>query len=92
MLIPATLSDPSAPIPVSVPVGNSDDSQAVGAAEAVPADHAAAAGGAGDQKQNLAPTCIALAILVVLVALCSNLIAFLLFYKKPVFRKILSNR
>ena len=45
-----------------------------------------------DQKQNLAPTCIALAILLVLVALCSNLIAFLLFYKKPVFRKILSNR
>ena len=46
----------------------------------------------GDQKLNLAPTCIALAIFVVLVALCSNLIAFLLFYKKPVFRKILSNR
>jgi len=45
-----------------------------------------------DQKQNLAPTCVALAILLVLVALCSNLIAFLLFYKKPVFRKILSNR
>ena len=57
----------------------------------VPID-ADAAAAAGDQKQNLAPTCIALAIFVVLVALCSNLIAFLLFYKKPVFRKILSNR
>ena len=28
----------------------------------------------------------------VLVALASNLVAFLIFYKKPVFRKILSNR